>query len=219
VKILVIEDDQHILSLLTRCFTESGHCIESADNGVDGEYLASLNTYDVLILDWMLPQKSGIDLLQSLRGSHNTTPILLLTAKSDLDDKVTGLRVGADDYLSKPFELRELEARVDALYRRSLSKGLNAITLQDITIDLDSQTVKKQDTTISLTHKEYDLLLFLIKQKNRIISTPMIEEQLWSHNEQIQSNVIQVIIYNLRKKIGKDIIQSYRGLGYKIEDK
>jgi DNA-binding response OmpR family regulator len=196
---------------------EEGHSIDTSLDGEEGEYLACINSYDLIILDWMLPSKSGIEILNSLREKSISTSVLMLTAKSEIDDKVLGLNSGADDYLSKPFSFKELTARIDAIYRRSLSDGKNIITVKDLNIDINKRVVKKENSEILLSAKEYDLLLFLIKNKNSMVSNGMIEDQLWNNEEFTNSNVIQVTIYNLRKKIGKDLITSFRGLGYKIE--
>lgn len=216
-KILLIEDDAHIVSFLQRGLVEEGHSIDNALDGEEGEYLASINTYDLIILDWMLPSKNGIEVLNSLRKKNISTSVLMLTAKGEIDDKVLGLNNGADDYLSKPFSFKELIARIDAIYRRSLSDGKNTILINDLNIDISKKIVKKENIEILLTAKEYELLLFLIKNKNSMVSNGMIEEQLWNNEEFTNSNVIQVTIYHLRKKIGKNLIKSFRGLGYKIE--
>jgi len=216
-KILLVEDDENILSLLKRGFQEEEYIIDSADDGEDGEYLATSNSYDIIILDWMLPNKSGIEILSSIREKKITTPVIMLTARSEVDDKVQGLDYGADDYMSKPFSFKELLARVKALYRRSISVVSNKIEIRDIIIDIDAKIVSKDKVELELAQKEYELLLFLGKNKNKIVSNSMIEEQLWNNEEYINSNVIQVTIYNLRKKLGKEFIKSSRGLGYKIE--
>ncbi|SFV67963.1 Phosphate regulon transcriptional regulatory protein PhoB (SphR) [hydrothermal vent metagenome] len=215
-KLLIIEDDENILSLLTRGFEEDDYIVDSAMDGKDGEYMALLNAYDVIISDWMLPSKSGIEVVQSLREKNITVPVIMLSAKGDIEDKIKGLKYGADDYLAKPFSFAELSARVEALHRRNSSKGLNLITLGTLSINTDTKTVTKDSQTIELTAKEYELLLFLIKNKNSYVSNSMIEEQLWNNQEYINSNVIQVTIYNLRKKLSKELIKSTRGLGYKI---
>lgn len=216
-KILIIEDDENILAVLKRGFEEENYVIDSADNGEDGEYLALTNSYDLILLDWMLPIKNGIDVLQTIREQNITIPVIMLTAKDNIDDKVLGLTYGADDYMSKPFSFKELIARVNALYRRSLSSTTNKLQIKDITIDIDAKVVSRDGETIIMTQKEYELLLFLVKNKNKLVSNPIIEEQLWNNEEYINSNVIQVTIYNLRKKLGKEFIKSSRGLGYKIE--
>ena len=216
-KILIIEDDKNILSFLTRGFEEDGFTVDSATTGDDGEYLATVNQYDVIILDWMLPNKSGIEILESLKQKGITTPIIMLTAKSMLKDKINGFKTGADDYLTKPFEYEELLVRVEALYRRSVNSGSSVIKLKNLTIDIDNKIVKKDGKLLKLTRKEYELLTFFIKNRNAVISKDMIEEQLWNNETFINSNVISVTIHHLRAKIGKDMISSNRGLGYKLE--
>lgn len=216
-KILIIEDDKHILSFLTRGFEEDGYVVDSATDGAEGEYMALMHTYDVIILDWMLPSKDGLEIIKSLRKKNISTPTIMLSAKGDTRDKISGLRSGVDDYLPKPFSFEELLARVEALYRRNISKGGISITIGDISIDTNSKIVTSNHQVVNLTAKEYELLLFLLKHKNSMVSNEMIEEQLWNHQEYINSNVIQVTIYNLRKKLGKELIKSFRGLGYKIE--
>ncbi|HFU75526.1 MAG TPA: response regulator transcription factor [Arcobacter sp.] len=216
-KLLIIEDDENILSLLQRGFKEDGHVVNSAVDGEDGEYLATVNRYDVIILDWMLPLKNGIEVISALRKQNITTPTIMLSAKGDIEDKISGLKHGADDYLSKPFSFTELEARVEALYRRSVSQGVNLLKIGNIEINSTDKIVMKNKTKVDLTAKEYQLLFFLIKNKNTYVSNTMIEEQLWNNQEYINSNVIQVTIYHLRKKLGKEFVKSNRGLGYKVE--
>ena len=216
-KMLIIEDDENILSVLKRGFEEENFIIDSSDDGEEGEYLALTNSYDIILLDWMLPNKDGLEVLETLRDKGIKTPIIMLTAKDEIDDKVNGLTKGADDYVGKPFSFKELLARVTALYRRSLSTTTNKFELNDICIDIDHKSVSKNGEKIVMTQKEFELLLFLIKNKNQLVSNTIIEEQLWNNEEYINSNVIQVTIYNLRKKLGKEFIKSSRGLGYKIE--
>jgi DNA-binding response OmpR family regulator len=216
-KILIVEDDAHILSFLTRGFSEDGYVVESSLEGEEGEYMACMNAYDIIILDWMLPGKNGLEILQNLRTKQIKTPVIMLTARGETEDKVAALTAGADDYLAKPFAYEELLARVGALYRRSAMEGSNTVSIQNITIDLDAKTVQKEGEAIALSQKEFELLLFLVKHKNSMVTNAMIEEQLWSSDTVVNSNVIQVTIYHLRKKIGKSLIKSFRGLGYKIE--
>lgn len=216
-KLLIIEDNQNILSFLKRGFIEDNYIVDTAIDGDDGEYLAIINKYDIIILDWMLPKKSGIQIVESLKQKGVTTPIIMLTAKSTTKDKIEGFKKGADDYLTKPFEYEELVARIEALYRRSINTGNNSINIKNITINIDNKIVKKDDIELRLTSKEYELLIFIIKNKNAIVSNIMIEEQLWNNESYINSNVIAVTMYHLRKKIGKNIIQNLRGLGYKLE--
>ena len=216
-KLLIIEDDENILSLLQRAFSEDGYAVDSAMDGEEGEYLALMNSYDIIILDWMLPLKNGIEIISSLREKNITTPTIMLSAKDETKDKIVGLKHGADDYLSKPFSFAELEARVEALYRRNVSQGVTLLKIGDIEIDSDSKIVTKNEQRVELTSKEYELLMFFFKNKNAYVSNAMIEEQLWNNQEYINSNVIQVTVYHLRKKLGKELIKSNRGLGYKVE--
>jgi len=217
-KILLVEDNENILSILKRGFSEKGYVIDEALNGKDAEYLATINNYNVIILDWMLPLKSGIEVLQSLRDKNIMTPILILSAKGSIENKIQGLTAGCDDYLSKPFSFDELLARVEALHRRSilLSKK-NFIEFSNIKIDIIKKIVYQDASELVLSSKEYSLLWLLIEHKNSFISKAMIEEMLWSNEKFINSNIIEVTIYNLRKKLGKEIIKNFRGLGYKIE--
>lgn len=216
-KILIIEDDENILCLLKDGFEEEDFIVETANNGSDGLYLASMNSYDVIILDWMLPQMSGINILEKIRNEDINTAVIMLTAKDEIKNKVEGLKQGADDYLAKPFSFEELQARVEALYRRTSFKGSNTIQIKNILIDTNKKIVTLDDQVIDLSAKEYELFMFLVKNKNSYVSKFMIEEQLWTSEEIRVSNVIEVTIFKLRKKLSKDIIKNFKGLGYKIE--
>jgi len=216
-KLLIVEDEENILSFLQRGFSEEGYQVDCSNNGEEGQYKATVNKYDVIILDWMLPFKNGVQIIESIRKQNIQTPVILLTARDETADKVAGLRKGADDYLTKPFSFEELLARVDALHRRNISGGKDDICFRDICINLNSKIVEKDGNIVDISAKEYDLLLFLLKNKNCVVSNTMISEGVWSDEEFVNSNVIQVMIYRLRKKLGKDIIKSSRGLGYKIE--
>ncbi len=216
-KLLIIEDDENILSLLKDGFEEEDFIVETADDGEDGLYLASMNSYDVIVLDWMLPKISGIQILEKLRNKNINTPIIMLTAKDEVKNKVEGLKHGADDYLSKPFSFEELQARVEALYRRTSFKGSSTIQIQNFTVDSSKKIVTLENQIIDLSAKEYELLMFLVKNKNSYVSKFMIEEQLWTSEEIRTSNVIEVTIFKLRKKLSKELIKNFKGLGYKIE--
>ena len=216
-KLLIIEDDPAIRSLLERIFEEEGHAFESAADGEEGLYLLETGVFDAVVLDWMLPRLSGVELLERARRRKIDTPVLLLTARGEIDDKLTGFRGGADDYLVKPFSIDELLARLEALYRRSLGSGSNLLEAGDLTLDLGRRSVHLSGREVALQRKEYELLLFLMKHKNSPVSKSMIEEQLWSGEVFLQSNVIEVTIYNLRRKIGKERIRTNRGLGYVLE--
>ena len=216
-RLLIIEDDPRTSAMLRRGLEEEGYAITLCDEGEEGEYLARNGQYDLILLDWMLPGKSGIEILRSLRQEGVLTPILMLTARGEVEDKVTGFEGGADDYLPKPFDFEELLARIRALYRRSLGGAQPLLRVVDLTIDLDRRLVRRDGQPLTLTPKEYELLLFFLQNKNRTLSTEAIRERLWSEMEYIDSNVIQVTLYHLRRKIGKEKIQTLRGAGYRFE--
>ena len=219
-KILLIEDDEKIVKFIQNGLKKVGYRIDIAKNGEDGLYMAQNNNYDVLIVDWMLPKISGIELLKQLKKEKNT-PALILTAKRDIDDKVEGLSV-ADDYLTKPFEFEELIARIKALYRRSHNLNDNVLKVADLTLNPDTKEVRRAGKLIELTAKQFELLKYLMINKNKIVNTDMIHSNLWEMDDEINSNVINVYISHLRKKIDKGfdkpLIKTYRGMGFKLSD-
>ncbi|WP_456480651.1 response regulator transcription factor [Nautilia sp.] len=219
-KILLIEDDEKIAKIIEGGFRKVGYRIDIAKDGEEGLYMAQNNNYDVLIVDWMLPKISGIELLKKLKKEKNT-PALILTAKSDIDDKVEGLSV-ADDYLTKPFEFEELIARLKALYRRSHNLNDNIIKVADLELNPDTKEVRRAGKLIELTAKQFELLKYLMINKNKIVNTDMIHSNLWEMDDEINSNVINVYISHLRKKIDKNfdkkLIKTYRGMGFKLSD-
>ncbi len=215
-RILIIEDDDNLAKLLMQGFSEAGLSPFRAEDGKEGLYMLEVDSFDVIVLDWMMPELDGLQTLKEIRKKHISTPVIMLTAKAEIGDKIEGLSSGADDYLTKPFNFRELLARVQAQYRRTLSDGSNIINLQNIEVDLNSRCVTKDKKPISLTAREYDLLLLLLKNRGSYLSKFTIEDALWI-DETPQSNAVQVNIYNLRKKIGKELIKSFKGLGYKVE--
>ena len=219
-KILLIEDDEKIAKLIKNGFRKIGYRIDIAKDGEEGLYMAQNNNYDVLIIDWMLPKMSGIEMLKELKKTKNT-PALILTAKSDIEDKIEGLEV-ADDYLTKPFEFDELIARVKALYRRSNNLTDNILRVGDLELNPETKEVRRAGKLIELTAKEFELLKYLMINKNKIVNSDMIHANLWEMNDEINSNVINVYISHLRKKIDKDfdkkLLKTYRGMGFKLSD-
>ena len=220
-KVLLVEDDKKLAKIIEKGLKRQNFRVDVAEDGEEGLYLARNNKYDVMIIDWMLPKLSGIDLIKTLRKENINTPTLILTAKSDLDDKVEGLSV-ADDYLTKPFEFEELIARLKALFRRNKKLPENIIKVGDLEMNLDTKEVKRAGKPIELTAKQFELLKLLMINKNKIVTPEMIEENLWEMNEERDSNVITAHISYLRKKIDKgfdkELLKTIRGMGYKISD-
>jgi len=220
VKILIVEDDKKISSFIKRGLEEEYFSIDVAYDGEEGFLLATLNSYDVIILDWMLPKMDGVELCKKIRTSNITTPVLMLTAKSDIEDKVFGLENGADDYLSKPFAFEELIARVKALHRRNSYKSKNILTVDDLKLNPLTREVTRGSSKIELSVKEYELLEFLMRNRGRIVTNAMIMDNIWDMQQDIESNVINVYIHHLRNKIDKNsenkLIHTVRGAGYRI---
>lgn len=220
-KLLLIEDDIKILSFVKKGLEEEGFLVDTAQDGASGLYLASEFPYDALIIDWMLPGIQGDQLCKRLRAKKITTPLLMLTAKNTLEEKVHGLNCGADDYLCKPFEFAELVARLNALLRRTSYSFEESITLDTLEVCVTKRRVTRSGTSISLTGKEFDILLLLLLNKGNILSYTQLQEKIWGINEAISSNVVNVFIHHLRQKIDpegeKKLIKTVRGSGYKID--
>ena len=220
-KLLLIEDDVKLLENIKEGLKKQGFRVDSATDGEEGLYLAQNSKYDVLIVDWMIPKISGLDLIKELRKEGNRTPVLILTAKSDVEDKVEGLKI-ADDYLTKPFDFEELIARLKALYRRSQNIEGNVLKIADLELNPETKEVKRAGKYIDLTAKQFELLKYLMVNKNKIVTPEMIANNLWEMDDEINSNVINVYISHIRKKIDKDrdkkLIKTIRGMGFKISD-
>ena len=221
-KILIIEDDEKIVSFLKKGLVEECYVVDSATNGDEGLYLASVNEYDLILLDIQLPVKDGIEVCKSLRDSNNQTPIIMLTAKDSIEDKIKGLDIGANDYLAKPFSFAELLARI-RVQLRSNNSVLLKLSIADLELDLLNKTASRANENIVLTSKEFTLLEFLIKNKDRVLSDTTINSALSSFEDSNISNIVNVYIYRLRnkidKKFDKKLIKTIRGIGFKISDK
>lgn len=219
-KLLIIEDDKTILTYLNKGFKEEGYTVDICDNGSEGLYLAQTCHYDALIVDWMMPNMSGLSLCKRLREQKNTTPLLILTAKSDVEDKIKGLECGADDYLTKPFSFGELVARIHALIRRHSFHDSETLSLDTLHVNLLKRTVKRSDKAIELTAKEFDILVYMLSNRGSIITHTMLQEKIWGISEVTSSNIISVFIHHLRKKVdikGENLlIKTVRGSGYKL---
>ena len=218
-RILLVEDKNRLREAIEKALRESGYAVDSTDNGNDGLWMSCENTYDVILLDIMLPGLDGLSVLEQLRERERDTPVLLLTAKDTITDRVKGLRKGADDYLIKPFALEELLARIEALCRRSYKKSTSTITLNDLIIDSSAKTVKRDGNLIDLTAREYAILEYLAMRQGSVISRPEIEEHIYDELVSPMSNVVDSAICNLRKKIAKEpddgeLIHTRRGQGY-----
>ncbi|MDJ0713718.1 MAG: response regulator transcription factor [Prochloraceae cyanobacterium] len=226
-KILLVDDEAELTSPLTHVLKSEGYEVDVADNGKDGIELALDREYDLLILDWMLPQHSGIAICQQLRSRGRATPVLFLTAKDTVDDRVAGLDAGADDYLIKPFELRELLARVRALLRRS-SQNEPTLTYQrlkvaDLELDCENQLAYRQGRVIKLSDKEIKLLVYFMRHPGQLLTHQQIYQNLWLEKDQPSSNVIAALVRLLRRKIElkgeKPLIHTVYGKGYRFGDK
>jgi len=222
VRILVIEDNKKMSSLLRQGLTEQGHAVDVAATGQNGEEMAAEKrvAYDAIVLDVMLPDVEGIQVCRNLRRRGLQTPILMLTALSATADKVTGLDAGADDYLTKPFEFDELVARIRALFRRGQAHEAGRLICGDLAVDLLARTVIRGGRTIRLTSKEFALLEYLLRHKDRILTRTSIGQHVWDINFDSDSNVIDVYVSMLRRKIDKGfdrrLIHTVIGTGYML---
>jgi DNA-binding response OmpR family regulator len=222
VRLLVVEDEKRLSDVIKKGFGENGFAVDQAFNGEEGLFLAESEQYDAIILDIMLPVKDGITVCKELRKNQNTTPVIMLTAKVQLDDKITGLDAGADDYLTKPFEFLELKARVQALIRRKYNQPDSVITIGTLVIEPQKHVVKRDTKEINLTPKEFSILELLARHKNEVITRTQIVEHTWDYNFDSMSNVVDVFIATLRKKIDggqkQKLIHTIHGVGYKISE-
>ena len=218
-KILIVEDDVNISEFLKQGLTEEKYNVDCCFNGEDAFYLITTNKYDLIILDVMIPYVDGISLCEDLREIKNNVPIIILSAKSSIEDKVLGLNSGANDYVSKPFSFEELLARIKVQLRIE-DFSTNIIQIDNLSIDTNKKFVSRNNIEIKLSSKEYMLLEYLIRNKDKFISEYEINNILWNMEEQTASNIIRVYIYRLRKKIDNEndtkLIHTVRGLGYKI---
>lgn len=224
-RLLVIEDDQEILSYITKGMKEAGHNVDTADNGKDGLFLATTESYDAMIVDRMLPELDGLTIIKTIRGAGNSTPALILSALGEVDDRVKGLRSGGDDYLVKPFAFAELLARIEILGRRqgAGAKGEDVkISAGDLELNLLSRKVTRDGESIELQSREFQLLEYMLRNKGQVVTRTMLLEHVWDYHFDPQTNVIDVHISRLRGKVDKgfdtQIIRTVRGAGYIIED-
>lgn len=222
---LIIEDDPQTAEFIAKNLQEHGYDTDIANNGDDGLGMAVSHDYDVLIVDRMLPKKDGLSLIKELRANDNHVPVLILSALGEVDDRVTGLRAGGDDYLTKPFAMAELLARLEVMLRRQTEFNESpetTLSAGDLKMDLLSRTVTRGDKKIDIQSREFRLLEYLLRNKGNIVTRTMLLENVWQYHFDPQTNVIDVHISRLRSKIDKDfdtaLIKTIRGAGYIIED-
>jgi heavy metal response regulator len=221
VKLLVIEDDRMVGQYVKRGLSEAGFQVDLVENGTDGLRLASEGQYDVVVLDLRLPGIEGREVLRTLRDRGNTVPVLVLTAQDAVDFKVQALRMGADDYVTKPFALEELLARIEALARRPKAITPRVLRAADLQLDTGSREVHRGGRTIELTPKEYAVLEYLMRHAGRVMPRTLITEYAWDYHFDPGTNIVDVVITRLRKKIDQDnepkLIHTVRGVGYVVK--
>ena len=221
-RILLVEDDQRIANFVAKGLRENAYAVDVARDGAAALYQNAISGYDAIILDVMLPVKDGFEVCRELRENRVKTPVLMLTARDAVEDRVAGLDVGADDYLTKPFAFNELLARLRALLRRSVDIRPPKMTVADMEIDTSAQRVWRNGREIVLTTKEYALLEYLVREKGKVVGRSAIAEHVWDENFDVFSNLIDVYIKRLRAKMdegfGVSLIHTRRGQGYVLDD-
>ncbi len=219
-RILVVEDEKRLAGIIKRGLLEEGYTVDTAYDGEEAQYQAETTSYDLILLDLMLPKKDGVSICRELRAKQVNTPVLMLTARDSIDDKVTGLDAGADDYQVKPFAFKELSARIRALLRREAPSRSPDILIGDLVLDTRCREVRRGYRKIELTTKEYSILEFFMRRPNMLITRTMLEENIWDSEFDGLSNIIDVYIRRLRSKIdheGEDsLLQTVRGAGYRL---
>ncbi|MCP3892601.1 MAG: response regulator transcription factor [Desulfobulbaceae bacterium] len=221
-KVLLIEDDPKISSFTQKGLKEQGFVVNSCDDGDDGYLLATTQAYDVIVLDIMLPGRDGLSILRNLREQKNSVPVILLTARSALNERLEGLNLGADDYLCKPFFIEELTAPIHAVTRRASGETLNLLQYGTLVVNLINREVRVEETAIDLTAREFSLLELLIRSPDRVYTRTQILENVWGYDFDPQTNVVDVYIRRLRNKINilpnAPVIETVRGVGYRLKN-
>jgi DNA-binding response OmpR family regulator len=220
VRVLLVEDNRRLNNSIRLSLIDDGYAVDPAFTGIEGQEMAEITPYDVIILDIMLPEKSGLDVCRDLRRKRVNTPILMLTARDAVEDRVAGLDSGADDYLVKPFAIEELRARLRALLRRESDDKTGQLKLADLILDPATHFVQRGGQPVDLTAKEYGLLEYFMRNPNRLITREMAESHIWNYDYQASSNVIDVYIRRLRRKIDDPfeikLFETVRGSGYRL---
>ena len=215
-RILVVEDEPRLLHNLARALREEGYAVDTAPDGGEGLAKAEDSNYDAIVLDLMLPVLDGWQVLERLRR-RKSTPVLLLTARHATGDRVRGLDTGADDYLGKPFDLAELLARLRALIRRTAGQASSLVAVRDIEVDTRSRRVTRDGQPVALTAREYTILEYLVLHRGQVVSRTTLYEHLFDETDATLSNLVDVHVFSIRRKLGADLIVTRRGLGYVIE--
>ena len=221
-RLLLIEDDHKIASFIIKGFKAAGFAVDHAADGVQGLALALYESYDTVIADIMLPERNGLAVIEEMRRARVMTPVIILSAKDSIEDRVKGLQIGGDDYLTKPFAFSELMARVQALIRRqSNSAEPTRLVAGELSMDLLTRNVRRGEHEIELQPREYALLEYLLRNRDKVVSKTMIMEHVWDYNFDPQTNVVEARICRLREKVDKDfsekMIQTVRGVGYVLK--
>lgn len=218
-KVLVVEDEARIASFIRKGLEEQGFLVEVCNDGDEGYRLATSQQYDAIVLDIMLPGRDGLSILRNLRAHSNAVPVLLLTARSELGERVEGLNLGADDYMTKPFYIEELVARLHALTRRAAGERMSILQGGVISMNLITREVTVSDAEVRLTAREFNLLEYLMRSPGRVLTRTQILEHVWGYDFDIATNLIDVHIQRLRKKLGPEaaaLIETVRGVGYRF---
>ena len=222
-RILLVEDEHRLASIVKKGLEEEGFAVDTAYDGEEGQYLAEVEGYDLIVLDVMLPKVDGITICRNLREKKIKVPVLMLTAKTALEDKVAGLDSGADDYLTKPFAFLELRSRVHALIRRSRQEASPILGIADLELDPIKHKVVRGGKNINLTPKEFAVLEFLLRHNDEVVTRTMVTEHVWDYNFDGMSNVVDVFVAAIRRKVDRDtqtkLIHTIHGVGYKVSDK
>lgn len=215
-RILLVEDDALLGDALQAGLKQAGHAVDWAHDGVSAETALTAEEYAAVVLDLGLPRKDGLTVLRNLRAKKKTLPVLILTARDTVDDRIKGLDAGADDYLVKPFDLGELAARLRALLRRAGGQSSPVLATADVTLDPATRRVTCKGLEVELSAKEYALLHALMQQAGRALSRAQLEQHLYAWGDEIGSNTVEVYIHHLRRKLGADVIRTLRGIGYVV---
>jgi DNA-binding response OmpR family regulator len=219
-RVLVVEDSRRLAGIIKRGLLEEGYAVDNAYDGEEAEYMAETTPFDVIILDIMLPKKDGVAVCKDLRAKNVNTPILMLTAKDSVEDKVTGLDSGADDYLVKPFAFSELLARLRALLRREVLPKVQKYQVGELALDPQSREVWRDGERLDLTAKEYSILEYFMRRPNAVVTRTMLGESVWDYEFDGLSNIIDVYVRRIRRKIDREgqpsLIQTVRGAGYRL---